>query len=993
MPVGLIDTSDMRGAAPDRMSFYSTSSRIVQADWLPILQSRFSLHLNAEKDQKPGRLPSLPKYKKESGFSKNTSSFVPYDKTVDDSDKIYSEEAFVTCHSHWFQHPSKPSANVFSTQKVGAKQILDSGFTKVPACLPAKNELPVLSEMKNRFDWNHVLKSGRFDRAAIAPSGSAFESDVTHIKSFGAAQESPFAAPVSVPLSSRATGNPYPKLMKADGYTRSEGSMTIPSIQLSNKPLPKMQPEAVRMVCGPKQDTGSIKNNVAYMETKDSCPSQRFATETMERLGSLDVLSDPAEQRTTNSTEIRKAAVKRIADEFLAVDELSIESRSYLVKTTLPSVVVALEQLIQEMKTHDIPLNGRVEVLKSLDQTRKEPPVRKFDSINWLAQKLMRNGDSTACSTHGTLYLERVAQVATELEGRIKEIAADKERKKIAAEISLMLEKERLVKERKARLLEKRAQFTEYLDLSFNLWMESLWRKNPGDLYRTEIVAEMERLLANPEVQSDAELFSKIQAIHMIIANPESDLPEANESNLFFDIGEPLYHLDCATVNRWNSEFYTKIFIRLMINWTVPDLTNYIRILASSVAAGAGEMNEVFSATIFTPKFTRIAVVRDWLQQLAQLVQVVDFDSPFRDATKKAFQAFCAGREDPRFVFQPKDSSSDEIIEHENPAIGFAETSYRRFCKCIIGEFGSESFRLLMQALSKEYHLSTPEFPADAPAVANPQSSETADAPAATEAAGANADSADGFRRSVAENLALEALHSLHGSLNLNLQRTGQECLGILGRAFEAIYEKKRLFGRISLQQTAVARLVEGKTILKNDEGISANGVIESGLKVLAASQHVKSSVIGHAVDSNAIDSQVLEKGQGIRSEIYNESPSATVDPFLVSMSIEKGKTQSLISVPLRGQKGGRFGVASLLIHNQTFGNDDLVFLEKAASTIAAILEGVDKKERSISLVLNAIEFIRFRLHTEMEMYTMHQAIAYSVGDAGALVRETDEKR
>jgi hypothetical protein len=82
---GLADIVDIRGAAPDRSCFYSTSSSIAQADWLPILRSKFNLHLNTATKHNT-KVPTLPKFKKESGYSKNCSSFVPYDPSVDEGD-------------------------------------------------------------------------------------------------------------------------------------------------------------------------------------------------------------------------------------------------------------------------------------------------------------------------------------------------------------------------------------------------------------------------------------------------------------------------------------------------------------------------------------------------------------------------------------------------------------------------------------------------------------------------------------------------------------------------------------------------------------------------------------------------------------------------------------------------------------------------------------------------------------------------------------------
>lgn len=78
-----------RGAAPDRFSFYSTQSSISQEDWLPVLNSKFKLHLNhqSQKQQKDRKFPTLyANQKTGSGFSKNTTPYVAYCKKVDEPD-------------------------------------------------------------------------------------------------------------------------------------------------------------------------------------------------------------------------------------------------------------------------------------------------------------------------------------------------------------------------------------------------------------------------------------------------------------------------------------------------------------------------------------------------------------------------------------------------------------------------------------------------------------------------------------------------------------------------------------------------------------------------------------------------------------------------------------------------------------------------------------------------------------------------------------------
>ena len=85
------DISGLRGAAPDASCFYSTSSSIAQKDWLPLLRTKFDLHINPKKgslNSLSSKLPNLVKYR-ESGYTKNTLGYVLYDPEIDEKEIKY----------------------------------------------------------------------------------------------------------------------------------------------------------------------------------------------------------------------------------------------------------------------------------------------------------------------------------------------------------------------------------------------------------------------------------------------------------------------------------------------------------------------------------------------------------------------------------------------------------------------------------------------------------------------------------------------------------------------------------------------------------------------------------------------------------------------------------------------------------------------------------------------------------------------------------------
>jgi glutamyl/glutaminyl-tRNA synthetase len=173
-------------------------------------------------------------------------------------------------------------------------------------------------------------------------------------------------------------------------------------------------------------------------------------------------------------------------EDFLNVCEESLETRTYLVKTTLPTVVMALDGLLKELSNRNINLNI-IRKKNDIDSGEKDQPNPIFDSLNWLAQFLFRNNPSHS-NIHESDYFHRAKIVCGKLEERIEQLNAEKETIRIARELAEIAEKERIEKERIARLAQIQAQYLELFATSFKIWIQSLWRKDPGELYNFEIV-------------------------------------------------------------------------------------------------------------------------------------------------------------------------------------------------------------------------------------------------------------------------------------------------------------------------------------------------------------------------------------------------------------------------------------------------------------------------------------------------------------------------
>ncbi|KAJ3276598.1 EF-hand calcium-binding domain-containing protein 5 [Terramyces sp. JEL0728] len=415
------------------------------------------------------------------------------------------------------------------------------------------------------------------------------------------------------------------------------------------------------------------------------------------------LIASSRKDRHLNDYEIRDIAINQIADRFLEnVTDDGLETRAYLITTTLPTVIYALEQLLKDMQKRNLNYESTKYQLISKDMLENDKPAETFDCLNWLAQYLFRNNPMYAYRNSGQ-YFARLEEIGAVLNKRIVDIKTEKEAKRLAEKEARRLRREQEEKERLARIVETKAQYTDFLSLSFKLWINSLWRKGPGELFKQEIVEEFMNVSKSVDIQADPQIYQKVLLLIEALTVPNTPFPEADRHNKYYDENEPLYLLDCATIERWDNEYYVKIFLRLMIKWNINELTTFLRVLSSVLSGKGSEIAALFQEHLYIPKFPKIVVVRDWLQQLQPIVQIMNLPNPiFRDSIKKACLGFCVGREDPRFTFVKTANMEDEIIENNNPAIAFAETAYVRFMKCLLGEFGLENYKQVMEHIRTE---------------------------------------------------------------------------------------------------------------------------------------------------------------------------------------------------------------------------------------------------------------------------------------------------
>lgn len=136
-------------------------------------------------------------------------------------------------------------------------------------------------------------------------------------------------------------------------------------------------------------------------------------------MNTLQELLEPKRASSNLSdTDIRRIAIDSIAVQFLNTESTG-EIREYLVDTTLPQLVMALERLLKKV-SQSPDINAPKLPRKTANDLDSPIHVQKqpFDCVIWLAQDLMRNNHSKEKS----MYEIRMMEISKELHKKIAEL-------------------------------------------------------------------------------------------------------------------------------------------------------------------------------------------------------------------------------------------------------------------------------------------------------------------------------------------------------------------------------------------------------------------------------------------------------------------------------------------------------------------------------------------------------------------------------------------
>ncbi|KAH6597012.1 hypothetical protein BASA50_004770 [Batrachochytrium salamandrivorans] len=137
------------------------------------------------------------------------------------------------------------------------------------------------------------------------------------------------------------------------------------------------------------------------------------------------------------------------------------------------------------------------------------------------------------------------------------------------------------------------------------------------------------------------------------------------------------------------------------------------------------------------------------------------------------------------------------------------------------------------------------------------------------------------------ERIAMKEIKNLDLRTDLSISTACNMFIDIMEAAFQKIYPKKKIFGRISLIETAITKLATGLDKLTDGDEISSNGIIESFMRTVAVSQVLWPTLLGRtANEGSGVDYQITTLQNNLIIKDVSKDATVCLDPF-VKCSVE----------------------------------------------------------------------------------------------------------
>ncbi|KAJ3162811.1 EF-hand calcium-binding domain-containing protein 5 [Geranomyces michiganensis] len=407
----------------------------------------------------------------------------------------------------------------------------------------------------------------------------------------------------------------------------------------------------------------------------------------------LQRLSHP---RTSLDSEIRNAALTALADDFLAVPDMDLDMRAYMVETALPTLLFALEKLLREVERRQLvggpedpqKEEGGQELAKAADnglEAQSDKPQDQFDSINWLAQFLYRNNPrfSNFSTSTSSPYAQSLTAASQTLKSRLSSLEAARRARVWADEAARRQEEDRVARVRTAQVAERQRCFEELLGTVFGKWVQRIWRGPAGYVLQSELLDVYKQVFRTPALQNNPELMIKVDALitsQTPTRRPETgaadsasrssltgsgggagtrggrDTTASSSSNIINANNDsssspattpPASSAPPLTAKRYRVD-YVASHMALTESWTLEDLSAFLKELSAQLDLTSEDIDARYRAAFYVPRLPAVPAIvtrDDWLEALSEALKdfVTSREDVDVDALRNEWEKFCGG--------------------------------------------------------------------------------------------------------------------------------------------------------------------------------------------------------------------------------------------------------------------------------------------------------------------------------------------------------------
>ncbi|KAL7752608.1 hypothetical protein RI367_002142 [Sorochytrium milnesiophthora] len=278
------------------------------------------------------------------------------------------------------------------------------------------------------------------------------------------------------------------------------------------------------------------------------------------------------------SIAARSISIDTVAHEFLSMPNLdaSVEQRAYLVESTLPTVILALEKLLIEV-SRGVDDPARVEDARKSFHLQPDNIPLTFDPINWLGQYLYRNNPSYANYSDASPYISNMQEVAQRLKERLRQLQGERIARLKAQKDLHEQEKER----RRAVKLQQKSEKQKAIQLLSTALLHKLvaatWSPE-GYLNKHTLLDVLKQTMERPSIQDRVPICEDIRQLRDYI-------------DTTFHMGKDIAIADPLFIDR---------FTGMTMRWSNRDFNEFVRMFSSAVSDMTAQPQQEFDAA-FAP--------------------------------------------------------------------------------------------------------------------------------------------------------------------------------------------------------------------------------------------------------------------------------------------------------------------------------------------------------------------------------------------------------